>query len=106
MVSQVFSLVETARLVTLLYGHQGTDQALRKSELRNAAQLCAATRPFADHSTFIGTPGTRDSYDALIEQVRSTIETEIWERDFQAGASMPLEQALDLALNELHQVVV
>ena len=33
------------------------------------------------------------------------MEPRIWERGFREGASMPLEQALDLALNELHQVV-
>ena len=104
-VSQIFSLVETAYLVTLLYSREGTDPALRQTELTNAASLCGATWPFVDRATFIGTPGTRDSYDALITQVRSTIGTELWERSFQEGTSMPLEQALDLAAIELGRAV-
>ena len=105
MVSQILSLVETAYFVMLLNGREGTDPTLRQSESQNAARLCGATWPFVDRSTFIGTPGTRDSYDALIAGVRSTIAPEIWEQAFQEGVSMPLERALDLAAVELGRVV-
>ncbi len=105
LVAQILSTVETAYLVVLLYDHEGTDLPLRQSEFRTAARLCGATWPFVDRSTFIGTPGTRDSYDALIARVRSAVETEIWEPHFQEGVAMPLEQALDLAMNELRQAV-
>ena len=106
MTSQIYALVETASIITLLYGREGTDTDLRKSQFMKAARLCGATSPFADYPMIISSHGARDSYDALIAQVRSTMEPEIWERGFHEGASMPLEQALDIAEAELAQPLI
>ena len=101
MLAQIFSLVEAACLLTLRYGREAVDIDLRKSEFANAARLCGGARPFAEFPFLLGSTVTRSAYDAMIAQVRSTMDAEAWEQGFAEGSTMPFEQALELATAEL-----
>lgn len=105
MMSQIFSVVETAAALVLRYGREGTESGLRRQELMNAARLCGATCNFVDYPILLGSVVTRDVYDALVAHVRAAIEPEIWDPCFQEGTTIPFERALDIADAELREAL-
>ncbi len=103
--TQVYVLIETACLITLRCAGPGTDPGHQASDCANAARLCGATQSLASLPLVLGSVISSDVYGALLGQARAAVQPDIWEQGFAEGASMPLEQALDLAAAELRQTV-
>ncbi len=103
MLVQIFALVETAVILARRDRVEQQETGRRAMELRKAARLCGAPRPFVENRAILRGIGTQAIYDSLIAQVQSGMEPEIWERGFSEGASLPFEEALDIATLELSQ---
>jgi hypothetical protein len=95
----IYSLAETALLIINRLDRE--EAAQRTSEIRRAAQLCGAVKPFFDHPLLLGGPGLKEGCKSLVDQVRAGVEDAVWEPAFAEGAAMPLDQMLALAAREL-----
>ncbi len=99
----LISTVGTAALITKRSMNFPGAEQKDLSELVLAAHLCGATLPF------IATPGIfawADSkllYEAAINQVRSMMSTNSWDKAYSEGQSIPLDQAIALSIQALKE---
>lgn len=96
----IFTLLQAAWLMTRP-SMQPRDPRERIAAEQRAARLCGATVPLMGDPTLLRRLGTRESYDRLLAQISTAVEADLWDPAFSAGADMALEDALDIAEQQI-----
>jgi len=95
------SLVGIAALISRRSTNLPDAQQQDTSELALAAHLCGATVPFIDTPGIFVWADSKMLYDTAIHQVQSLMNTNLWEKAYSEGQSLPLDQAIALAIQSL-----
>ena len=66
-----------------------------------AAHLCGATVPFIDTPGIFAWADSKTLYDAAINQVQSMMNANLWDTAYSEGQSLPIDQAIALAIQAL-----
>ena len=99
----IVSLAGTAALIARRWKDRPDAQQQDTSELAMAARLCGTTAPYLD------TPGifiwfdTKNLYDEAVSQTKSLMDAHLWDQGYSEGQSMPLDQAIALAIQALKE---
>jgi predicted ATPase len=79
-----------------------TDQNVA-SEMALAAHLCGATIPFISAPGIFVWADSKTLYDTAVKQLQSTMSDALWEKACIEGQSIPLDQAVSLAIQALKE---
>lgn len=75
------------------------------SELALAARLCGATVPYVDKPGVFIWIDSKMLYEESIGQVQSLLDEELWNKNYSEGQSLPLDQAIAIAIQSLKEIV-
>ena len=99
----LISLVGTAALIATRSKNLSDAQRQDTPELTLAAHLCGATMPFIDTPGIFAWVNSKLLYEAAIKQVQSMMSGNLWDKACSEGQSMPIHQAVALAIQALKE---
>ncbi len=97
----LLSLVGSAALISQRIKTLAGDSQKDAAEQALVAHLCGATEPFINTPGVFAWADSRIMYDAAIHLAQSAMDERTWVKAFAEGHSLPLDQAVALALQAL-----